>query len=562
MRKTLLAASITALLLPAASHAGQREEVLQAQLTTLNLIEALVKEGVLTQAAADRLIATAKQQAAAEAASVAARAATEEAPQPDDGKVVRVPYVPKFVRDEIREQVRAELREDVTRDVLAKAEQERWGVPGVLPEWTERIKLGGDLRLRAQADVYSAANPAFGTAFVDFNEVNANGGFGGSFLATDEDRNRGRVRARIGVNGKVSTNLKAGVRFSTGNTTDPVSTNQTLGNSFRNSQVVMDRAYVQYDGINSDQYPYLTLSGGRIPNPWLSTDLVWDNDLSFEGGAATYRHNLAGSNSLMDMDDRNRTLFLTVGGFFLDEVAQSPNDKWLLGAQLGTRFIFDDQSMLEMGVAYYDYRNISGRRNSLDSTLLDYTAPNFMQQGNSVFEISNSSDPANAFSRFGLAADYSLVNFTINYDIAKFSPHHLILSGDYVRNVGYDADKIRDRLDGGVMFVNSSLFSDDPANDQIEGYQLKLTFGWPSTELRRNWQSFLAYRYLERDAVLDAYTDSDFHLGGTNNKGWVLGGSYGLTEDTFLTARYMSADEIDGPPLGIDVLQVDLNARF
>jgi hypothetical protein len=112
------------------------------------------------------------------------------------------------------------------------------------------------------------------------------------------------------------------------------------------------------------------------------------------------------------------------------------------------------------------------------------------------------------------------------------------------------------------MFVDSSLFTADPGDEQIEGYQLKVTVGWPSTLLRGNWQTFLAYRYLERDAVLDAFTDSDFHLGGTNAKGWLLGGAYGLTDNTYLSMRYMSADEISGPPLGIDVLQVDLNAKF
>ena len=560
MRKKILAASIGALLFTAAAQGGQQETMLQTQLTTLNLIEALVKEGVLSQAAADRLIATAKRQAAVEAQAAAERAASAEQPQPEDGNVVRVPYVPQFVRDEIRDQVRAELREDVAQDVIAKAQQERWGIPDALPEWTQRIKLGGDIRLRAQADMYSSANPAFGTAFVDFNEVNENGGFSGAFLPTDEDRTRCRVRARIGIDGTVSTNIKAGLRLTTGNTGDPVSTNQTLGNSFRNSEVVLDRAYLQYSAIGEQAFPYLSLWGGRMPNPWVSTDLVWDNDLSFEGAALTYRRNLAGSGSLMDMDDRDRTLFATVGGFFLDEISESQDDKWLLGAQVGARMQFVDQSSLEMAVAYYDYSNIAGRRNSLDSTLLDYTAPDFMQKGNSLFEISND---ANSFGRrFGLAADYGLLNATINYDLARFAPIRYVVSGDYVRNIGYDAGKIRDRLEGNPMFVNSSLFTADPSDEQTEGYQLKLTVGWPSTLVRRNWQGFFSYRYLERDAVLDAYTDSDFRLGGTNNKGWILGGAYGLSEDTSLMLRYMSADEIDGPPLGIDVLQVDLNAKF
>ena len=64
------------------------------------------------------------------------------------------------------------------------------------------------------------------------------------------------------------------------------------------------------------------------------------------------------------------------------------------------------------------------------------------------------------------------------------------------------------------------------------------------------------------DAVLDAFTDSDFHLGGTDTKGYILGGSFGIDKNTWFTMRWLSADPIDGPPLSIDVLQADLNARF
>jgi hypothetical protein len=62
--------------------------------------------------------------------------------------------------------------------------------------------------------------------------------------------------------------------------------------------------------------------------------------------------------------------------------------------------------------------------------------------------------------------------------------------------------------------------------------------------------------------VVDAFTDPDFHLGGTNAKGWVLGTDLGLLKNTWLTVRWLTADEISGPPLAIDVLQVDVNARF
>jgi hypothetical protein len=80
--------------------------------------------------------------------------------------------------------------------------------------------------------------------------------------------------------------------------------------------------------------------------------------------------------------------------------------------------------------------------------------------------------------------------------------------------------------------------------------------------LRNDWQLSLAYRYLEKDAVLDAYTDSDFHLGGTNNKGFILGAQYGLGKNAWLSARWLSSNEISGLPLAVDVVQVFFNAKF
>ena len=76
------------------------------------------------------------------------------------------------------------------------------------------------------------------------------------------------------------------------------------------------------------------------------------------------------------------------------------------------------------------------------------------------------------------------------------------------------------------------------------------------------WRVSFAYRYLERDAVLDAFTDSDLRLGGTDVRGFILGGEYALTPRMLLRARYLSGNEIDGPPLGIDVFQLDLNSTF
>lgn len=542
--KHLIPVLIT-MLMVAPVMAGEQQELLMLKNTTLNLIEALVKDGILSRERADALIAEAERSAADEVEQ------QEKKQAGGSPGVVRVPYVPEFVRQEIKDEVKAELRQEVVGDVMSQAKTERWGIPEALPDWTRRFKFSGDIRLRAQGDFYDSGNPEF--TFVDFNE--------GEFINSTEDRSRGRIRMRLGVNAKVNDALTAGIRIVSGSFGNPVSTNATLGNDFGSYELVLDRAYLKYIDLDADRHPWMTLWGGRMPNPWFSTDLVWDEDLNFDGAAATFRYNLADSDSLYAMDERDRTVFLTIGAFSLDEVELSSRDKWLFAGQLGADLRFDDQSSFRIGLAYYNYYNVTGKPNTLNQpNKSDFTAPGFAQKGNSMFDIS---DPVNPLQTFGLVADYDLVNLTAAYDIARFAPVHVILTGDYVNNIGYDAGEIRNRLNGASMYVNNAFTPPgDPGDENTEGYMARLTVGWPDISMRRRWQVFVAYKYLERDAVLDAFTDSDFHLGGTNAKGWIVGGRYGLIDDTYLQVRYLSADEIEGPPLGIDVLQLDIGAAF
>jgi hypothetical protein len=54
----------------------------------------------------------------------------------------------------------------------------------------------------------------------------------------------------------------------------------------------------------------------------------------------------------------------------------------------------------------YDYRNVSGIRNSFNSNTFDDTAPAFRQKGNTVFNIDNDGNAAT--NLYALAADYRL----------------------------------------------------------------------------------------------------------------------------------------------------------
>ena len=73
---------------------------------------------------------------------------------------------------------------------------------------------------------------------------------------------------------------------------------------------------------------------------------------------------------------------------------------------------------------------------------------------------------------------------------------------------------------------------------------------------------FLGYKYIEPDALPDGFNDSTFHLGGTNAKGYFLGGAYAFTDRLSTRGRWLSAEEVYGQPFAIDVLQLELNARF
>ncbi len=517
IRKKLLAVALAAVCSGSAVAASddKRASVELLHETTLNLIQLLVEQGVLKQEAADALLKKAEQRAAEKTAQ--AKAAEAEA-----GKgVVRVTYVPEHVKREIREQVKQE--------VVAQAKQERWGDVNAVPEWLDRLKWEGDIRLRYQADLFADGNAPEAVFQV----------IGQNVSNTQEDRQRERVRLRLGLNANVTSKVDVGVRITTGNTTDPVSTNQTLGNTGNKYNLVLDRAFLKLRPIDD-----LTLWGGRIPNPFFSTDLVWDDDVNFEGAAVSYAPGA-------QEPQRKFKPFVTAGAFPLQEIEENDmdkaKDKWLFGAQIGLEWTPSTRARFKGGLSYYDYRNVLGVKNPANSTQFDKTAPQFRQKGNSLFDIA----VLPAAPRYALASDFRIGNLTLVADFADFYPIHVIGSFDWAHNFGFDRDE--------VIARNQQNAQLDPGAD---GYQAKLTIGYPKVSERHEWQAFVGYRYLESDAVLDAFTDSDFHLGGTNHKGFMIGGAYGLYKNTSLSARWMSSDEISGLPLSIDVFQLDLNAKF
>jgi len=531
--------------------AGERESLEQLRTTTLSLIELLVQEGVLSKSKAEALIreseaaklAAARQDAMAQADAAAAKADGQALPAEGQGNIVRVQYVP--------EHVKKEMREEIKKEVMAKLNYkagERLG----LPSWIDRIEWEGDIRLRYQMDRFSESNaPAF---FFQSSEVR-----NADIDNTTDDRDRFRVRARLGAKVKMADWIDGGIRMTTGREDDPVSPNETLQTESSKYTFGLDRAYLRMKPVD-----WAAVSGGRIENPFFSTDLVWDPDLAFDGVAVKFTPSF---------NDRWST-FGTLGAFSIDEQESSETnnarDKWLFGAQAGVQWKSANQSAVRFGVALYDFKNVEGETNPSGSFEYDNTVLGFRTKGNSTFSIDRirstedldgDGNPDGVLcgqgGPCGIASKFRELNFTGQIDLATFDPVHVILTADYVRNLGFDKNDIRDR-------------TGQDYKEETEGYQVSLSVGKPKIAERHDWQIYGAFKRIEADAVLDAFTDSDFHLGGTNAKGWILGASYGVDKNTWLSARWFSADEISdwnsanpiSLPLANDVLLVDLNARF
>ncbi len=507
--------------------ADERESLEQLRATTTNLIELLVQEGVLNKDKADALVKKAQQDAANQIKQQ--KSDKEVAEFIQDEKSVRVQYVP--------EHVKKEMREDVEKEVMAKLNYKA-GERLAMPSWLDRITISGDLRLRYQHDAFGSNNAPIAVLNNTFRNLNVTN--------SSEDRDRLRVRARLGVDAQVNDWLKAGLRFTTGLFTTPVTPNQTEGIAQGKYQFGLDAAYIE-----AKPFDWLKIDGGRFANPFLHTDLVWDPDLAFDGFAATFTPKI----------NDKLTSFTTIGAFPIEEVQSSEvndaKDKWLYAAQTGVQWNFNKKSKVKLGVAYYDYENVEGQSNPTGLDTFSGTVPAFRQRGNNTFDINqlNGGLPSSA-NTIALASQFDLINVTGQVDLLTFDPVHITLTGDYVKNIGFDAKEIFKRT--GIKY-----------EEETEGYQVRLDIGHnnfnapSSTEVKaKDWQVSLAYKRLEADAVLDALTDSNFRIGGTDAKGWLLWGNYALDKNAWLGARYFTADAISGPDFSVDVFFIDFNTKF
>ncbi|MFO1320632.1 MAG: putative porin [Burkholderiales bacterium] len=243
----------------------------------------------------------------------------------------------------------AQRLEKETQDREAEAKRTRFDTgPGV-----RSMQLYGDLRLRYEAREATSSNPA------------APGTISGAATQPSElARERWRYAFRIGIRGDLGDDVFYGVRLDTG------SNNRSAWVTFGDGVNLGDRGAGPSTKVNGGMYlgqaflgwkatPWLTLQAGKMPNPFYTSSMVWDHDISPEG--LTERVNFKvgdklevfGNFAQMFYQDLNPDVYGSSSS-----LGYHKKDALLFGWQGGASYRFSQTLNAKAALTYYHYEGL------------------------------------------------------------------------------------------------------------------------------------------------------------------------------------------------------------
>ena len=388
----------------------------------------------------------------------------------------------ELAKDQKEKQIAQQAQQETNEQIAATAKKANdLSVFDQKLAWAAKTQFKGDVRFRQET--------------VKIQGESNNGG---------RDKDRQRIRARLGAYTEINDQVDTGIRIATGSSDDARSTNQDQDNYFDKKSIWLDLGYIDY---HPKQIKNLHVIGGKMLQPWVNMgDVIWDGDINPEGLALTYKYPLGSS----------AELFGSLGNYNLkDNVdgdgVQFRHDLRLTSGQLGTRFSVTDNLKMTLGGSIYAYQNDE------NSTCTSSTTPCALAvNGNSANE------------------QFRLYEGFAQADIGGLAVP-LAFYGQYVKN----NDASNDQDTAWLLGAKSKVF----------GFNLDYN-----------------YRDTQRNAVVGAFTDSDFANGTTGSRGHKMKVSYDIDKNFavgatyFLTkADYASRTQRDA---NTNTLQLDAEAKF
>lgn len=345
-------------------------------------------------------------------------------------------------------------------------------------------------------------------------------------------RQRLRLRARLGVRGKISDEFEWGVRVATGTFDDVGSTNQTLTDFFTRKPFAIDQAYFNY---RPKKLPGFLLQVGKFDTPWTRTELTWDQDIMVEGLAESYTRTFKKSafKSLslvawqLPLLERNSAFVLGADGKVdLDASGRAGRDLELYGAQVRTQIASKHVSLnlsaadlYFSGTQFITPAQVFGANIQFPVTVVipaSGTTPartvttqvsvprDLLIAGNANLGVSLAN--TNAVNRDGrLSSGYNLVDLIARAEITRSQKWPLMLLFNFVTNT-----QTHDVVSAGADGADVQL-----SNDEGQGYWAEVQVGkdilrLPADRVARG-DSFFNYTYtrIEKDAILSPFNGSD-----------------------------------------------------
>lgn len=400
----------------------------------------------------------------------------------------------------------ADAKEDAAKELAA-------GKAVTAPTWTQKIKIKGDVRFRTQTDWGKGLGPA-------------------------HERLRQRVRARIGLEGKVNDQVSAGILAVSGGN-DPRSTNQTLDDNWETQDFRLDAYYIKWTPEIPEKMGDATVWLGKFKNPLNKTELLWDSDICPGGSAIQYQ------TIPFDLGFGSSQAYANFGAFWVDELSRSERDPFLWVFQGGYKWDITtdwNDGRLNMALAYYDFANVKNN-------------PGFLQGATIGGSTTNNITP---YGEYGV--DFNLVDLILKYDGKSL--------------FGWDI--------GHGVFTDL-IYNASAASGRF-GYIIGGYIGTKKPKKPGQWKLWANWRAIGRNAVPDFMPDSDFYGfrylrrggtpagapmgGGTNGQGINFGVDYAAFKNTVLSAEYYYCS-----PIQVDasnsyyrepyqLLQLDVKVKF
>ena len=270
---------------------------------------------------------------------------------------------------------------------------------------------------------------------------------------------------------------------------------------------------------------------------------MWDPDVNPEGVAEAFNINL----------NDNTKLFANFGQWFIEEIKTENSDPTLLAFQLGTEIKPSKDINFQFAATYYEYLKMD--RILYDAGDIDDTET-FIGYNNGHGQQMVFDDEEQLLNEWGCLEVGAKVEFK---DVL---PLPFSFFADYIVNLDADMDELTSK---GVAYPDT-----DPADllayggdDRDTGWLVGFDLG--NKKKKGDWYMKYHYQVLEDYAFPAVFVDSDFHGGGTNNKGHYIHGRYLLTDKIqlkatgFLTER---DDEREHGKFDEDRIQLDVVFAF